>query len=311
MNDLRLSVRRQLELMQQLQELADERSRNEVDIKASLHKELTEAEQHYEASLQELTRQTSQKRRDIENQYAEEKTNASELSRKATHEVEEIYRKSCDQSEAIFKQTALAIERKKKEAEWQTLAVFDASKDGPQQMLDAAGKRLHARQLQVDGLQRDANTLMAMRHLTQAAELVEVNPTLSEATEQSAEERQQANLHQLHQEVLRLQAQRLPSLLLEGYRFVGWWLLCCVLSAFVTGGLTNWSPWKWPVTAIGAGTLVTGVLYLILGLRAQKTISKSIFKDIVFTDAVAPTRPSSSVGSGRLKQASGGRNQYA
>ncbi|MCG8450986.1 MAG: hypothetical protein MI725_15570, partial [Pirellulales bacterium] len=270
LKELRLSTRRQLELMQQLQELADERAQAEQDVASTFQAELAAADQEYQTASQELIKQMAQRRRDLENEYAAIKNAAAEQNRRVKQELEESCEQQCARIEAEFKQTALAIERKKKETEWQALAVFDAAKDGPQQMLDVAGKLLHARRLQVDGLQRDANTLMAMRHLSQAAELVNAEPLVTGDPGQSAEEQQQSNLHQLHQEVLRLQAQRLPSLMLEGFRFVGWWLLACVLGGVFAGWPTGWSPLLWPLASLGCGTLATGLAYLLLGRKAQR-----------------------------------------
>ncbi|MCH2115473.1 MAG: AAA family ATPase [Pirellulales bacterium] len=264
--------------MQKLQELADARAQEETAVAATLQSELKGAEDSREVSLQRLAGDMAHDRRDLENQYAAAKNVAAEKSRLAKKQLQADYDRWCLRADLAFKQTALAIERKKKESEWQTLAVFDAAKDSPQQMLDAAGRRFHARRLQVDGLQRDASTLMAMRRLAQAAELVDPAPENavpgpapddSVEVKPTAEECQQICLNQLHQEVLRLQAQRLPSLMLEGLRFVGWWLLACVVSAVLTGLPTGWSPGAWLVAAFGVGTLVTVVAYWLLGKRAQ------------------------------------------
>ena len=299
MENQRLSTRHQLELMQQLQELADVRAQSEITVGATLESELAAAQERLEVARQRLTGHIAHNRRDLENQYASVKKTAAEKSREAKKKLQTDYQRRRDRAEMRYKQAALAIERTKKESEWQTLALFDAAKEGPQQGIDAAGRRLHARRLQVDGLQRDANTLMAMRRLTQAAELVAAEPGNPQSTDtessntdssntasnstgqtesnlsnpdapgQTAEEIQQNTLNQLHQEVLKLQAQRLPSLMLEGLRFVGWWLLACVLGAVFTGWPTGWSPGLWIMAAFGFGTLVTALAYLFLGKKAQ------------------------------------------
>ena len=274
--------------MQQLQELADERAQSEQTIAAAVETEIAAADQQYQTASRQLVEKLVRRRRDLENQYAAANSSAAQQSREAIQQLEQNLTEQQFRTETAFKQMALAIERKKKESEWQALAVFDAAKDSPQQIVDAAGKRLQSRRSQVDGLQRDANTLMAMRHLTQAAELVEptsrwpvkTDQSVSadpadpadrpEAADLSAEDLQQASLNQLHREVLRLQAQRLPSLMLEGFRFVGWWLLLCLLGAILTVWPCGWSSWMWPPAAVGSGSLLTCLAYFFLGKKAKR-----------------------------------------
>ena len=256
--------------MQQLQELANARSDAEKMIAKTLENELAAAEQEYTTASESLVQEMARRRRELENAFARTKSTAAENKRRLSLEIEDSYEQHCARTEASYKQRALAIERKKKESEWQALAVFDASKDSPQQMLDAASKTVLARRLQVDGLHRDANTLMAMRHLSQAAEVIDDAPVLDIDSEKSADEQQQENLSQLRQEVLRLQAQRLPSLMLEGYRFVGWWLLLSLLCVLPSRLITPWSFFWIPLTAIALGSLATGAVYLLFGRKVQR-----------------------------------------
>ena len=261
--------------MQQLQELANERAQSEQTIATTWQTEMEAADQEYHGESQLLVERMAQRRRDLENQYAGFKSSAAQQRRQAEQQLEQSYAERNRRAETEFNQMALAIQRKKKESEWQALAVFDAAKDSPQQMLDAAGKRMRARRLQVDGLQRDANTLMAMRRLAQAAELIEPAGSLPDSTghsataDLSAEELQQTNLNRLHQEVLRLQAQELPSVMLEGFRFVGWWLLMCVVGAVLTVWPLGWSSLMWPLAALGSGSLLTALAYYFLGKKAK------------------------------------------
>ena len=273
-----LSTRRQLELMQQLQELADARARSETEVAETLATELATAQSDYETTASRLTEEFAQRRRQLENDFAKAKKNAGDTQNQTHQRLQKAFYGQQAKSEAAYKQSALAIERKKKESEWQVLAVFDAAKDGPQLLLDQAGKRLLARRQQVDGLQRDANTLLAMRHLLEAAESIEpLFETESEQTEGEAshkashvEEQQQANLNQLHRGVLSLQSQRLPSVLLEGVRPWGWWLATCVGATLALGTLVDWSLWKTPLLGLIAGSGVAGVVYLLIGGKAKQ-----------------------------------------
>ncbi len=70
MNKPRLSTRRQLELMQQLQQLADERAEGERTIAATLEAELAATQQEQHTRADGLVKECSQRRRDLENEYS-------------------------------------------------------------------------------------------------------------------------------------------------------------------------------------------------------------------------------------------------
>jgi len=146
--------------MQKLQELADARAQAETSVTETLATELAASENDFETTATRLTEAFAQRRRQLENEFAQAKQNARDLLLQTKARLQQGFSAQQAKSVATYKQSALAIQRKKKESEWQALAVFDAAKDGPQQMLDQAGKRLLARRLQVDGLQRDAITLL-------------------------------------------------------------------------------------------------------------------------------------------------------
>lgn len=269
-----LSTRRQLQLMQQLQELADNRAQSEIAIAETLQSEMTAARQAYETTEQELVDEYTGRRRNLENEFSQAKIEASEQLRQAQQELLTEYEKKQADAQSEYKQTALAIDRKRKESEWQAMAVYDAAKDKPQQDFSQACKKLHHRRLQVDGLRRDAHTLMAMRHLDQRAHSqVEQSAEEPLAPGTSADDEHQAACHALHQAVLDLQAQPLPSLLLEGFRPIGWWIGSIVFTLVVAipllGGL-EWSLWLSPLLALLLGTALAWVGYWFLGRRAQQ-----------------------------------------
>ena len=259
--------------MQQLQQAADERARLEASIASELKAALAAAEKDNNQTVQETTQEFSQQRRDLENEYAEVKNTTNNHFQQTSRERREACGKKDNEIESRFQKTALAIERKKTESEWQALAVYDAAKDGPQQRYDATIKQLNARQLQTDGLQRDANTLMEMRRLTYQAKAVNSEPSeasTSEPDSKSTGESLQTSLNELHQAVLDLQAQRLPSLFLEGTRPIGWWIFCFVLVAIPVGWLVGWSVWQWPIALLLAGTVFGCLVHFIIGNRARR-----------------------------------------
>lgn len=275
-NPTTLSTRRQLELMQQLQELANERAAAEERVASTLSTEMMAAESNYQGRTAALTTDFGLRRRELENQFAQAKQSAVDEHHDKTTKLQRGYDEKEAQSLNTFKQTTLAIERKKKEAEWQALAVYDAAKDKPQEMLDQAEKRLLARKQQADGLRRDANTLMAMRRLTKAAESIEPqleddSDNANEApTDSSPEGQQQANLNTLRQAVLDLQDQRLPSALLEGIRPIGWWIFACVLAGVAGGSFVGWSVLNTAIVGLVGGTALSVATYFLVGGKAKQ-----------------------------------------
>ncbi len=258
--------------MQQLQELANQRAEAESSVANTLASEMKAAESNFQGRTAALTTDFGLRRRDLENQFAEAKRQANDEHQQKTSSLQQGYNDKEAQSLKAYKQNALAVERKKKEAEWQAMAVFDAAKDKPQEMLDVAEKRLLARKQQVDGLRRDGNTLMSMRRLQKVAETLE--PTIDEEAAPSSdlppEERQQENLTTLRQAVLDLQAQRLPSVLLEGVRPFGWWLFACVVIAGIGGAVVGWSPLSTSLIGLIGGTLLSAVVYFSAGGKAKQ-----------------------------------------
>lgn len=267
-----LTIRRQLRLMQQLQEMANERAQAESRVAGTLATELKAAEANYQGHVARMKTDFGLRRRQLENDFAQVKQQAIDEHHEKKTRLQRGFEEKRAQSVGIYKKSALAIERKKKESEWQALAVFDAAKDQPQQMLDQAGKRLLAKRQQIDGLRRDANTLMSMRRLLGTAQAIE--PVLEVENEPPeaghAEQQQQVNLNRLHQTVLALQGQRLPSIFLEGVRPWGWWLATCILAGIVSVALIGWSLWQTPLLGLLSGSAVAGIFYFLVGDKAKQ-----------------------------------------
>ena len=267
-----LSTRRQLELMQQLQQLADARAASEESISEALESEVDAAEEEYEKTSDKFKKKSGQLRRELENQYATAKRIAAEKFRLKENELKQTYSDYCNDLEAASKKGYLEIERRKKEAEWEALAVYDAGKDLPGKTLAETNQRLLARHVQIEGLQRDANTLMAMRGLTKLAEKYQAGEVSGSLDLDSVgEEHLQAEINTAHQAVLEMQAQRLPTLMLENSRWIGWCLGFMFLCAFVGIPLMGIS--RWPLlivfTVFGGGAL-TAIFYALFMGRARK-----------------------------------------
>ncbi len=270
MAELHLSTRRQLELMQHLQQLADARAAEEKRLATTLAEKLAEAEKVHQLTANRLTKQFNQRRRDLENEFSQAKLETSQRYREATAKLTSQAESECNRIEVDYKQLMLGIERSHKEKQWEAMAVFDASKDVPQQMLDQAGKRIQTRKSQLDSLLRDANTLLSMRRLAKHIREVDAAPSDTQTTAVGeAEEQQQAALAELHRAVLALQAQKLPSLLFEEHRYLIWGLLA-TLVLFVPAMIVSHSLLIGSLVAPLLGSLATVALYLALGPRAKR-----------------------------------------
>ncbi|TWU23729.1 FtsK-like domain-containing protein [Bythopirellula polymerisocia] len=262
--------------MQKLQQLADTRAADEAYISKTLADKLAAAEKERELTLNRLTKQFTQQRRDLENEFSQAKLSAGQQHREAKAAISTKSEAEQNRIEVDYKQLLLGIERTHKEKQWEAMAVFDASKDTPQLLLDQAGKRINTRKSQVDALLRDANTLLQMRRLAKNIPEEEVHspPQSPEATaEGTGEDQQQAALTELHQAVLALQAQKLPSLLFEDHRIVIWFILATIIlliPALIVSSFLSSSLWIGALLAPVIGGLVTGASYLILGPRAKR-----------------------------------------
>jgi energy-coupling factor transporter ATP-binding protein EcfA2 len=292
-SDLQLTTRRELELMHELQQLADTRAAEELRITTTRTAELTSAEKDHQTTANKLTKDFAERRRLLENEFANAKLAAGQEFRETKAELTKQLTAAQARIAAEHKQLGLMLERKHKEKQWEAMAVFDASKDAPQQALDQAMKRIGTRKAQVDGLERDALTLLAMRKLDKQAHSMPESPpanaggslanaggSLANAgasqrlpfdddnSTQSAEDRQQAILAEVHKAVMDLQAQSLPSLLLEEHRIILWWVFAVVLMIVPALFATHYSL---PGTALGAfvaGSILTAIAYFLLKPKA-------------------------------------------
>jgi hypothetical protein len=151
--------------MLELQQLADQRAQAESTIAARAEAEQTAAEQDYEARSNDVHEQYALNRRETENEFARVKLQAAETYDRQLQTGRQNRDQAIQQIDSQFSQRSAEASRKQQEASWQAHAVFDASKDKPKQTLQEAGKRLEHYQQQTRGLERDAQTIMAMRKL--------------------------------------------------------------------------------------------------------------------------------------------------
>lgn len=267
MSNPQLSTRRQLELMLRLQQLADERAAAEQTIVETLETELSSADCQRHSDADKLVKESAERRRDLENEYAEVKRDADQQWHDVQRQAQERHAERRRQIETNVKHLALAIERCKTESQWQAQAVFDAGKDLPGRNLAEANQRLQARRAQIDGLQRDANTLVAMRRLSRLAQSEDASDGSEQVEGEESSKQPEAELqdaiNRAHQAVLELQAQRMPALLLEGWRWVGWWLGASILLGVVVFAVFGASL-SLALAALIGGAALTGAFYVVM-----------------------------------------------
>ena len=285
----RLSTRRQLELMRDLQRLANERAEEEQRIHTALGEGLRAAEEARDKAAAEIERTfvaaRSQANYDFERITAESRCRY-ETERDAAQKEYKGLRRGVE-SEAARVMEAARSERQ--QASWEALTVFDALKGRPRERYLEAVRRLERTNAELAVLEQDAETIMKMRRQWRefpAAEPLDagdrptgnnraqrvvfgrpaagVGPSSDgavasvDAVEQAIEQSDESTAAVRHA-AMALQRQTL-SRLFAGAAPVGvclvFWLLAIVPSAVLFG----WSGWQWLVASLAAAVLGAGGL---------------------------------------------------
>jgi energy-coupling factor transporter ATP-binding protein EcfA2 len=283
-----LSTRHVLELMLELQQLADQRAQAETAITAQTEAEQSAAEQEYDTSNDKLHEQHTIDRRELENEFAQAKLQAAEAYGQHLQAARQHHDHTIRQIDSKYAKITSDATQKQQETNWQAHAVFDASKDKPQLKLKETNQQIELCQQQTDGLERDAQTLMTLRRLngarfkkaTQASRPTDSTRFTEHAGPQTdlshsattwlnSEELLQETIRQLHQEVLALEAQRLPSLMLERGRWFGWWLAACLVVA-IPSCFSPLTPIACLVVTLAGASVLTAVGYALLLPRCRR-----------------------------------------
>lgn len=255
----------------------------------ALRADMSQAERDFEETSRRLNEEYSARRRAIENEYAAAVEGAHAAFEAGKLQAEAALRAALKANEDARTAASVAAEHHAKEAEWQALAVFDAQKNQPPQMLADATKRVQARRRQVDGLERDAHTLLQMRAMTKAAAAydwradasaasappsAEPTATDSAANEPAsgAENQMQAALAELHQAVLDLQDQRIGGWFLENGRWSGWFAGIVSVFTIVGGLVASLSIIGWIAGAVIGAIVAGGLLWVVLPRGKRQTL---------------------------------------
>lgn len=258
-----------MELLSQLQQLADWRAEREEAV-ATAHRDALEyAAEDFETTSGEINQQFSARRRELEAEYADAQQ-AAEATYDAAAEAarsrlaEQLHQLEVDESDAMA-----AAKQSADTAKWEAMAVFDASKDKPHEHWERANKRLAMQAQQLEGLRRDAESLLGMRRIRVpqedalaelAATATAEEPTDAESTDaasKSAAQRVSSAVTSIREAVIEMQGQRISSLFLENGGPWGW-----LVGAVVVGGMIGTLGMTFTSIGIGAGAagVVTAAL---------------------------------------------------
>ena len=162
-SDEPLSIIRQLELMRDLQRLANDRWQEEVRIEGALEEGLRAAEQTRDAAVRDVESRYATNREAAREEY-EGKNKAAEAKYGADRDAaQREYKGLRSEVESEHSRVLRAALTEQQETSWETLAVFDAIKGRPRERLLAAMRQLRDSSVQLAVLERDAEAIMRMR----------------------------------------------------------------------------------------------------------------------------------------------------
>lgn len=259
-----LSTRRQLELMRDLQRLANERQLAEERIARNYQQSVATAEEEHRretTSADATYKQAEQAERESHAQRTRQIETAYETERSAT---QEEYRRLREETEHKYKSTLGTTAEEKKQAIWQAMAVFDAAKNNPREALGEVQQELASRGRHLDQLQADVREILGSRRLWSKA--LEDGATLPPATagdrSQTLEAARAAvagRIEAARGHVAAMQNRRLAALF-EGFTPfavpVVVWLLLAVALGFAVG----WGNWPvWLGASLLTATAICGI----------------------------------------------------
>ena len=256
----RLSTRRQLELLQELQHAARQRAEGEAAIAAEYDRAVREAEETMTRDVADVRRAHAEQRRQLEQEFARAREAAeaawADGSRQAVAACEGQLAE-CQRRQAA---AVASAEAECEEARFAALGVYDASKEQPQQLAHAAAQRLRHGAAQAEGLWRDALTLWAQRGLQeptspQTADDFSLEPDAG-AGWQALARQGDAELESLRASVVALRDGRLAAWFLGSGRRAAWWAAGAAAAALPAGWATGWSAFPWLVGSVGGGLLL-------------------------------------------------------
>ncbi len=277
-----LSTHRQLELLRDLQQLANARWEAEETIARERHNGTQQAESQRQKSVDTTETTYRQAKESLEKSHTTSSDQCQSHYEQTRDEIQAEYRRVRAEIASHYSSTLNEAKETKKQSAWQSLAVFDAAKNNPREELAALQQNLARQQEELAQLDRDAETILRMRRLWNADlpksttlshdqddPQIRKQVTLDEATQKLRTKIESARtlVEQLHQ--------HRGTQYLEGGTPFGillfLWLASTLLAAVLVG-FSNWAPWSG--LSLGSAAIL-GIGGWILWRRARSWAADS------------------------------------
>ena len=288
-SDEPLSIIRQLELMRNLQRLANDRWEEEVRIEGAFEEGLRAAEQTRDATGREIETRYTANRQAAQEEYEAKNASAETKYQADRDAAQREYKGLRSDVESEHSRVLRAALTEQQETSWETLAVFDAIKGRPKERLLAAMRRLRDSSAQLAVLERDAEAIMRMRRQwrevpavgdgTEAGSAVvngEDRGAIGRLNDQSVGDAAEGELAKVEQRTSAvreaaqaLYEQRMPRLF-EGGNLVGVFFAAWAVAVVPCGFALGWENWWWIAVSFVLAIGITGGVAAWLYPRARK-----------------------------------------
>ncbi len=259
---LTLSTHRQLELLRDLQRLANKREQSEQRIAKVYRAAVDDAERVGKQQLATIERdfelKSSAAQRHHDEAMAEQELRYT-TTRNAT---QETYRIERDKTEAEAARAIEAAIKQRKQSQWQTLAVFDASKGTPKLRLEESLQKLAEFEHELAELAEEQRQILAMRNFAS------IEPNATEATGPANEVDVPTAVDGVRAAVTALYEDRATQWL-EGARPWSLGFVLLVLPVVPFGLLLGWGNWIAYAAGLVLGAVIAAVTVWLLAAKAR------------------------------------------
>ncbi|HEX5472256.1 MAG TPA: FtsK/SpoIIIE domain-containing protein [Lacipirellulaceae bacterium] len=270
-----LSTRRELELLRDLQRLANERAQAEERIRLALADGLHDAERVRDASAAEIERQFSEGRSSATSEYEKVTSAAREQYEAERNAAQKEYKGLRHGVESELSRVKEAARSEKQQASWETLTVFDALKGRPRERFLATVKRLEHSNQELAVLERDAVEIMQLRRQWREFPPLESSRDGHAAADENGRAQEESSAERdggdpveraighvmrmtsaVREEAIGLHRQKLPRLFEGGTPF-GILFMIWLAAVVPCGVLLGWAGWQWMGASIAIAVVVT------------------------------------------------------
>jgi DNA segregation ATPase FtsK/SpoIIIE, S-DNA-T family len=269
-----LSTRRQLELLRDLQRLANERHAGELTIAQAYTDGKAAAEKGHKQAVDGANKAFEQAKLASETHHQETTQRRSTDYEATRKQLQDEYRRVREEVDSRYTTGIRDAREKQKQARWQAMAVFDAAKNNPREELDDYLKSLAGRQAEIDQVVQHAAQVLAGRHLwNEKSEQLAGSPLpapndVTPVPLVQAEQELDRGVGELNESLHRLAGQPIGRMFEGAWPFglVGLVMVAVVIPFGLTLGWENWMTW---VGGIVGGGVLAAILLFVLWRRAR------------------------------------------